>query len=112
MTVLAIDISILELTGLSGAAIYVLGYVSAAYDRIPSQSIHFYTLRLAAACLVMIGLVDAFNLAAAVIQIFFIAVSLVGVMRHLGREKAQKLGKRPPSTPVFRTCHASTADRN
>ena len=109
---LALDLSFWELTGLAGAAIYALSYLSAAYDRIPSQCIHFYTLRLCAACLVMVGLWEAFNLAAAVIQVFFIVVSLIGVMRHLGKGRASRARHPPTASPAFTSRQASTAERN
>lgn len=73
-----------ELLGLAGAALYAGGYLLAAYDRLPSQSPLYYLTKLVAAGLVLFSLTESFNLAAAVIQVFFVVISLIGIFRHLG----------------------------
>lgn len=83
-------ISIREVIGLCGAALYSLGYLLAAYDRLPSQSPAYYILKLVAAVLVMISLTSSFNLASLVIQVFFIVVSVIGICRHLDLRRRQR----------------------
>ena len=88
-----------EAIGLTGALIYATGYLLSAYDKLPSQSPAYYGLKLLAALCVLISLAQNFNLASAVIQVFFIAVSLVGIARHAERSS------KPQAT--FRSKHPS-----
>ena len=131
------DITVLECIGLAGAALYSLGYFLAAYDRLPSQSPLYYLCKMLAAVLVMISLTESFNLASAVIQAFFIFVSVIGILRHFDarrRERAYAMSQAalggqttkpalPPRTVPrsdrsgrsampFVSGHPETADRN
>lgn len=77
-----------DLVGLVGATVYVGSYILSALDTLPSQSWQYYALKLVAAFLVLSSLVGGdFNLASAVIQIFFVAVSLLGLGLHGGRKQ-------------------------
>ncbi|MDJ0638224.1 MAG: hypothetical protein QNJ20_05280 [Paracoccaceae bacterium] len=78
-----IQISISETIGLAGALLYSISYLLAAYDRLPSQSPYYYVSKLVAAAMVLISLAQNFNLASAIIQVFFITVSMIGILRHL-----------------------------
>ncbi len=94
-----IQLSASEAFGLSGAILYSVGYVLAAYDRLPSQSPIYYAIKLVAAGLVLISLAQDFNLASVVIQIFFIAVSLIGIIRHFSpqrRRRAYEVSRHAP----------------
>ncbi len=94
-----LQISAAEALGLSGAILYSIGYLLAAYDRLPSQSPVYYATKLAAASLVLISLWQDFNLASAVIQVFFIAVSLIGILRHFSprsRSRAYDISRQAP----------------
>ena len=82
-----LQISASQALGLSGAALYSISYLLSAYDRLPSQSPVYYITKLTAATLVLISLAQDFNLASAVIQVFFIAVSLIGVIRHFSPQR-------------------------
>lgn len=82
-----LQISTGDACGLSGALLYSAGYLLAAYDRMPSQSPIYYATKLIAALLVLISLVQDFNLASAIIQVFFITVSMIGIARHFGPER-------------------------
>ncbi len=83
MQAIGADISIWEVCGLCGAMLYAFSYLLAAFDRLPSQSPLYYLSKLVAAVLVMISLIHSFNLASVVIQLFFIAISVIGICRHL-----------------------------
>lgn len=82
-----IQISLSEACGLSGALLYSVGYLLSAYDKLPSQSPIYYVTKLTAAALVLISLMQDFNLASAVIQVFFITVSLIGIIRHFNPQR-------------------------
>lgn len=85
-------LSLWEFAGLLGATLYILSYALAALDVVPSNSPSYYMLKLFAALLVLTSLSNSFNLSAAVIQVFFILISLVGLLRHLhvaGRKRVE-----------------------
>ena len=103
-----------EVLGLSGAALYSIGYVLSAYDRLPSQSPVYYAVKLLAACLVLFSLFRDFNLASAVIQVFFIAVSLIGIVRHFSpkrRRRAYERSRRAPCGTYERLLSPAVPDR-
>jgi hypothetical protein len=98
-----IQISPSEVCGLSGALLYSVGYLLSAYDKLPSQSPVYYLTKLAAAALVLVSLMHDFNLASAVIQVFFISVSLIGIIRHFNpqrRRQAYEASKHAPGGTI------------
>ena len=98
-----LQISLSEACGLSGALLYSVGYVLSAYDKLPSQSPIYYVTKLSAAALVLISLMQDFNLASAIIQVFFIVVSLIGIARHFNpqrRRKAYEASKHAPGGTI------------
>ncbi len=94
-----IQLSASEALGLSGAVLYSVSYLLSAYDRLPSQSPIYYLTKLAAASLVLISLYQDFNLASAVIQVFFIVVSLIGVVRHFSPQRRTRAYERSRHAP-------------
>ena len=64
--------------GMVGFALYVLNYTMLTARRISADQPLYFVINLTAASFVLIGLMNAFNLAAALIQVFWICVSLVG----------------------------------
>lgn len=76
-----------EVIGLLGAFTYTAAYIFAAYDWITSHSPLYYFLNMSAALMVLVSLMQHYNLASVVIQVFFVTVSLVGIWRHLGRQE-------------------------
>ncbi len=87
-----IQLSTEQAIGLGGAVLYSVSYLLAAYDRLPSQSPLYYVSKLVAATMVLISLSQNFNLASAVIQVFFISVSLIGIRRHLEAPRRRSCG--------------------
>ena len=109
MVVSSVDLTWWELTGLLGACLYAVGYLCAAFDRLTSQTIQYYLIKMIAAVMVLISLTQSFNLASAVIQTFFIFVSLIGIARHMGRARGRPAGE-PPMVIDLSQCE--TADKN
>ncbi|MEZ5721244.1 MAG: hypothetical protein R3D59_05995 [Paracoccaceae bacterium] len=84
----ALTISAWDLIGLIGAAVYIGAYILAALDMLPSQGWQFYAFNLVAGGLVLAGLVGGdFNLASAVIQLFYAGVSVLGLALHRGHSQ-------------------------
>lgn len=80
-------LSVWEWAGVVGAIIYAVSYIFTSLDLLPSQSPHFYLVKLVAAVLVMTSLVDQYNLATLLIQAFFIVISVFGIMRHFSARR-------------------------
>lgn len=83
-----------DAVGVAGFGLYVLNYTMLTFQRVKSESIVYFVINGSAAVMVLIGLTNAFNLAAAMIQIFFICISGVAIIvrlraRHLARTQLQ-----------------------
>ncbi|EBA13036.1 CBU_0592 family membrane protein [Roseobacter sp. CCS2] len=77
------DKTLFDAFGVAGFGLYVLNYTMLTLQRVKSDSIRYFAVNLAAAALVLIGLTTAFNLASALIQIFFIFSSGVAILIRL-----------------------------
>lgn len=77
-----------ELAGITGFALYVMNYSLLTLRRISGDCITYFAINFSAASLVMIGLMASFNLAAALIQGFWIAMSVIGITLRLRRDRA------------------------
>ena len=72
----------------------MLSYTLLTTHRVTSSSISYFAVNLLAASLVLISLMGAFNLASALIQVFWIAVSILAIaMRWSSR--GQLRGRAP-----------------
>ena len=79
------NLSFFESLGVAGFVIYVLAYLLIALRRISGNSVWYYGLNLSAACFVMVSLTASFNLPSALIQTFWIGISLIGLSLALLR---------------------------
>jgi hypothetical protein len=80
MTYFVLPESPAEIIGVLGFFIYVLTYSLLTLRAIGSASMIYFILNLAAASFVLIGLTVSFNLASALIQLFWVTMSLIGIM--------------------------------
>lgn len=85
--------SLLDAAGLAGFGLYVLNYALLTLQRGRADRIGHFAINGTAASLVLIGLAQDFNLASALIQIFWIVMSAVAIVLRLRRAR----------TPVFST---------
>ncbi|WP_298860497.1 hypothetical protein [uncultured Sulfitobacter sp.] len=74
-----------ELIGIAGFCLYVLTYGLLTFRFISGPSVLYFTMNLTASSCVLIGLSSSFNLASAMIQIFWISMSLIGITLQLRR---------------------------
>lgn len=72
--------ALLEAIGIAGFALYVLNYALLTLHRITSQSSTYFVLNMIAATFVLIGLTHSFNLASALIQGFWIVISITAIV--------------------------------
>lgn len=87
-----------ELIGIGGFCLYVLTYSLLTLRVISGHSLKYLLMNLTAASSVLIGLTTSFNLAAAMIQIFWITMSLIGIALHLRRSRKRR--SEPGSSPA------------
>ncbi|MEM8850753.1 MAG: hypothetical protein AAGE03_12055 [Pseudomonadota bacterium] len=95
------DVPPLQLVGLAGACTYIVNYILITNRAITTESPVFFLNNLLASTLVMISLADAFNMATALIQVFWVAVSLWGLTSrsHIGRSaRRDRARRRIPAT--------------
>jgi predicted membrane protein len=89
-----IDLSgptLFDAVGVAGFGLYVLNYSMLTLQRVKSESIRYFAVNVAAASMVLVGLMSAFNLAAAMIQIFFICSSCAAILIRLRARRQAKL---------------------
>ena len=82
-----------EIIGVVGFLLYVLNYTLLTLGKFNSKDVGYFVFNWIAASMVLIGLIESFNLASALIQIFWIVISTVGI--------ALRVYKRTQNVPVF-----------
>lgn len=75
------DLTIYAAFGFLGVALYLGSYAALQLGYVNGQGGAYALLNLAAASSVLMSLVQAFNLSSALIQVFWIAISIVGLVR-------------------------------
>ena len=79
------DLPLHIIIGNLGAALYVISFGLLSYKIISGNSCLYYSMNIAAASMVLFSLSVDFNLASALIQIFWILIGLSGLVLHLNR---------------------------
>lgn len=69
-----------ELIGIVGFCLYACTYGMLTLRAVSGHSVAYLSLNLVAASCVLVGLTASFNLASAMIQIFWITMSLIGIV--------------------------------
>lgn len=83
----AIPSDVLEAVGIIGFGLYVLNYTLLTVHKVNSTQLSYFLINLLAATCVLIGLSTAFNLAAALIQIFWIMISITAIILRLAKNR-------------------------
>jgi hypothetical protein len=74
-----------DIIGMTGTALVVLAYFLLQMERLDPKGLSYNLINLTGAGLLMVSLTYTFNLASFVIEIFWIAASLLGLWKWLGR---------------------------
>lgn len=82
------ELSLADAVGMTGTILVVLAYFLLQLERIEASSLGYNALNLVGAVLLLISLLVNFNLASFVIEIFWIAASVIGLWRWFQRRKA------------------------
>ncbi|MBY5933895.1 hypothetical protein KUV51_12865 [Tateyamaria omphalii] len=72
-----------ELIGMLGFGLYVTNYGLLTTRCLSGDCLTYFSINLLAASCVLMGLMSSFNLASALIQIFWVAMSIVGIVVRL-----------------------------
>ena len=101
----------LEMAGVAGFGLYVTNYTLLTFHRLHSHDALYFGINLVAASLVLLSLTASFNLASAMIQIFWVFISSTAIILRLRRKGTTGPDKTVKSEtlqePVFR--HARQA---
>lgn len=99
------DYSIWSASGLLGVALYLLAYGGLQLGLLRGSSLTYTVMNLLAASAVLFSLYEAFNLSSALIQIFWIVLSLVGLARLAWHHSQARF---TPDEQAFLAAHFST----
>lgn len=78
-----LDPAIFDAVGVAGFGLYVLNYTLLTFRKIKTENILYFVINGSAATMVLIGLSSSFNLASAMIQIFWVGISIVAIIIRL-----------------------------
>jgi len=79
----AAEATLPEIIGVIGFGLSVLNYSLLTLRRVTNDQVRYHVLNICAAACVLTGLMVHFNLAAAMVQTFWIAISSVGIVLRL-----------------------------
>ncbi|MBU1188680.1 MAG: hypothetical protein KKC01_06585 [Gammaproteobacteria bacterium] len=74
-----------DVVGLAGVVMLLGTYFALQIDRIDSQSLAYSLLNGISAVLILVSLLYTFNWASFIIEIFWISISLIGIVRWMLR---------------------------
>ena len=80
-------VNVIGVIGVIGFSLYVMNYCLLTFHRLTSHSKLYFVINLMAASMVLIGLTHSFNLAAALIQLFWIVISTTAIIVRLRQSK-------------------------
>ena len=83
--------ALLDMIGVVGFSLYVINYCLLTRHKLTSNSAIYFVINGFAASFVLISLLGSFNLASAMIQAFWIVISLIAIgvlLRHVAPHRA------------------------
>jgi hypothetical protein len=81
-----------DLLGIVGVVLLMAAYLMLQLNRLSSNSLQYSLLNLLGAGLIILSLWSNFNLSAFVIEVFWVLISLLGVVRHFQYRERQRPG--------------------
>jgi len=77
------DFTWFDLVGFVGVLLSIVAYLLLQLDKLPSSSPSYSLLNAGGALLIIVSLIFKFNLSAFVVEAFWFAISLLGLLRSL-----------------------------
>ena len=90
MNIESISFAWYDAIGIIGVAIILVVYYLLQVERMKSDELIYSVINLVGALLIVVSLLYSFNLASFIIEIFWIAISLVGIVRYYQKRAAAK----------------------
>lgn len=90
-----LDPVVFDAIGVAGFGLYVLNYTLLTFRKLQTEQIVYFVLNGMAAVMVLIGLASSFNLASAMIQVFWVGISIVAVVVRLRSAPAKTTAMGP-----------------
>jgi hypothetical protein len=85
------QMSIYEILGLAGVVFYLGSYAALQFDIIDGKSVAYSLMNFFAASLVLVSLLENFNMPSLIIQVSWITISLYGISKILLSRKTQAI---------------------
>ncbi len=82
------DYNLYDFTGNIGVALIVVSYLLLQLKKVEGSSLIYSSANALGALLVIVSLTDDFNLSAFVIELFWLVISLIGVVKNFQRGTA------------------------
>jgi predicted membrane protein len=79
-----------DFAGNIGVALMVIAYLLLQAEKLRSTDLSYSLMNGAGALLVVISLFYRFNLSAFLVEVFWLLISVYGLIRYLGRTRATK----------------------
>lgn len=83
--------ALLDVIGVAGFGLYVINYTLLTFHKLHSHDALYFGINLVAASCVLAGLLVSFNLASAMIQLFWVFISTAAIaVRVMARRKGAR----------------------
>ncbi len=85
-----------DIFGISGTVLVIIAYFAVISEKWSPKSLLFSTMNLLGASLLLVSLCINFNLGSFIIELFWIFISVYGIIRHFSEKRG-----RETSTPIL-----------
>ncbi|SMX33667.1 CBU_0592 family membrane protein [Octadecabacter ascidiaceicola] len=83
--------TLFDVIGVFGFGLYVLNYTMLTFHRVTSHCKTYFAINLVAASMVLTGMAFSFNLASALIQMFWIGISIAAIIMRVRTSKGETM---------------------
>ena len=83
--------ALFDAIGVFGFGLYVLNYTMLTFHRLTSHCKTYFAINLVAASMVLTGMAYSFNLASALIQMFWIGISIAAIIMRMRASKGETM---------------------
>ena len=83
--------ALFDAIGAIGFCLYVINYAMLTFHRVTSHCKTFFVINLIAASMVLAGMTFSFNLASALIQLFWIGISITVIIMRMRTSKGETM---------------------
>jgi hypothetical protein len=90
-TITKLPPALFDAIGVIGFGLYVINYAMLTFHRVTSHCKTYFVINLIAASMVLAGMAFSFNLASALIQLFWIGISITAIIMRLRTSKGETM---------------------